>query len=63
MQSTHAEFEAIKERHLALQAEIQSSVPFDEYERLKATLAHMDDQVSQMSAQIAKAEREALGRQ
>lgn len=30
---------------MALQDEVQSSVPIEEYERLKETLGHMDSQV------------------
>ena len=47
-----SEFSGYKERHSALQTELQESVPMAEYERLKETLNEMSVQVEQMQEQI-----------
>ena len=59
MNNTGTEFDQFKEKHIALQAELQASVPMEEYNRLKETLTSMDEQVENQQAKIAKKDRDA----
>ena len=54
MTKTGSEFDQFKERHIALQAELQASVPMEEYTHLKETLVSMDEQAEKYQTKVAK---------
>ena len=45
---------------MALQSELQQSVPMSEYERLKETLESMSDEVAAMQSRQSLTERDAI---